>query len=112
MVVSNTRPRRRIAAMDSGPGPAKYLLPGSCGFQVHDSTKKKNPAFSFGTRHKYTGIGTGDSPGPAHYVVQPQVIRVGKDGAPGYSLYSRQQDHLNSMRTPAPGKSYFTSVRG
>ena len=104
MVFSTTKPRKSIAAMDSGPGPAKYLLPGSCGFHVHDHTKRKNPAFSFGTRHKYVGGGAGDSPGPAQYAVQAQVVRVGKDSSPAYSLFSRPRDNSLSMKTPAPGE--------
>ena len=39
-----------IAAKLKGPGPAKYKLPGTTGYQDHDVTKKKMPAFSFGKR--------------------------------------------------------------
>ena len=39
-----------IAARLRGPGPAKYKLPGTTGFEKHDATKKKMPAFSFGKR--------------------------------------------------------------
>ena len=102
VVAAPTRPRRRIAAMDSGPGPSKYLLPGSCGHMGHDLRKKKSPAFSFGTRHKYTEARANTSPGPAHYFVPPTVVRMGKDGSPAYSLYSRSKNG-SSFKTPSPG---------
>jgi hypothetical protein len=97
-----TTPRKSIAAMHCGPGPANYLLPGGCGFHSHDYTKQRNPAFSFGARYKISSVGTRDSPGPAHYVVQSQVIRVGKNGTPSYSLFSRAKEDSLSVHTPAP----------
>lgn len=39
-----------IAAKLKGPGPAKYKLPGTFGYNNHDVTRKKMPAFSFGKR--------------------------------------------------------------
>lgn len=46
------RPRPRIAAMDSGPGPAVYYLPGTTGKMNHDPSRRQNPAYSFGARTK------------------------------------------------------------
>lgn len=39
-----------IHARMTGPGPAKYKLPGTTGYMDHDGTKKKMPAFSFGKK--------------------------------------------------------------
>ena len=33
-----------------GPGPGRYALPSTCGFNKHDFTKKMLPAYSFGQR--------------------------------------------------------------
>ena len=45
-------PRPRIAAMESGPGPGAYFLPGTTGHYQHDPSKTKNPAYTFGTKTK------------------------------------------------------------
>ena len=56
------RPRPRIAAMDSGPGPAVYYLPGTTGQLKHDPSKRQNPAYSFGARTKqFSTISTSSS---------------------------------------------------
>ena len=56
------RPRPRIAAMDSGPGPAVYYLPGTTGQRKHDPSKRQNPAYSFGARTKqFSTISTSSS---------------------------------------------------
>jgi len=39
-------------AMESGPGPAAYKLPGSTGQVMHDPSLKKWPAYTFGSRTK------------------------------------------------------------
>ena len=52
VALNDNKPAIRISAMERGPGPARYLLPGSCGFRGHDFTKGKNPAFSFGLRSR------------------------------------------------------------
>ena len=102
VVAAPTLPRRSIAAMHSGPGPSKYLLPGTCGHTGHDLRKRKSPAFSFGTRHQYSEAKISTSPGPAHYRVPSNVVRMGKDGSPAYSLYSRSKNG-NTSQTPSPG---------
>ena len=88
-----------IAAKLKGPGPAKYRLPGTCGNENHDVTRKKMPAFSFGKRFhtNYESC----SPGPS-YMVPQFVTRTGRNSAPAYSLYGRQRD-LKGEKTPAPG---------
>lgn len=102
VVAAPTIPRRSIAAMDRGPGPSKYLLPGTCGHMGHDLRKSRSPAFSFGARHQYSGGKINTTPGPAHYSVPSNVVRMGKDGSPAYSLYSRSKNG-NTFKTPSPG---------
>lgn len=33
-----------------GPGPGRYALPSTCGYNKHDITKWMNPAYSFGQK--------------------------------------------------------------
>ena len=98
-------PKIRLACMEKGPGPAKYLLPGSTGYQGHDPTKHAKPAYSFGVRHKQfsTIAATALSPGPIYYI-SPEMTRRGKDGTPVYSLTSRPRP-INTSCTPAPSES-------
>lgn len=88
-----------IAAKLKGPGPAKYRLPGTFGFENHDATRKRMPAFSFGKRFNTNYESC--SPGPS-YMVPQSLTRTGKNTAPAYSLYGRQPER-KSEKTPAPG---------
>ncbi|XP_075929241.1 ciliary microtubule associated protein 1A-like isoform X3 [Petromyzon marinus] len=99
--VGSWRPHRRrgpIAALYSGPGP-KYALPGVTGHSLHDPTKFKNPAYSFGARHAHFKEDT--SPGPC-YLVPSALTRTGRAGTPHYSLYGRPREP-GLFKTPGPG---------
>ncbi|XP_062403364.1 ciliary microtubule associated protein 1B [Sardina pilchardus] len=100
------KPRGPIAAFYSSPGP-KYALPGATGLNQHDPRKLKGPAFSFGTRHRL--FSNDCSPGPG-YLVPSNITRVGRDGTPAYSLYSRRKDP-QLFQTPGPGR-YFPEKSG
>lgn len=89
----------RIQARCRGPGPAKYLLPGCVGQINHDLRKTINPAFSFGQRGR--AYSTSVSPGPK-YLVPSGYTEKGKDGSPGFSLYSRARER-NPANVPGPG---------
>lgn len=97
---SETGKPPQIGAMFRGPGPARYLLPGSTGSKLHDPTKHKAPAYSMGARSSKLNDGS-VGPGPA-YLIPPRVTRVGVDGTPRYSLTGRTRSAGN-FRTPAPG---------
>ena len=102
---SNETPQKpRLACMDRGPGPAKYNLPGTCGYQSHDPTKHSKPAYSFGVKHKQFSTLTNKtcSPGPVYFVT-PQITCRGKDGTPSYSLSGRPRS-LTVPVTPSPSK--------
>ncbi|MCI4379025.1 hypothetical protein PGIGA_G00223180 [Pangasianodon gigas] len=92
------RPRGPIAALYSGPGP-KYALPGATGLNMHDPRKWKAPAFSFGIRHRQ--FSENCSPGPG-YLIPSNITKIGCDGTPAYSLYSRPKDP-RLFQTPGPG---------
>ncbi|XP_076334810.1 ciliary microtubule associated protein 1A-like [Tachypleus tridentatus] len=88
-----------LAAQIKGPGPGKYLLPGSVGFTGHDITKRRNPAFSFGSRTKIIDKKT--TPGPC-YLIPSSVNRYGRIEAPAYTLSSRPVE-LEPFASPGPG---------
>lgn len=50
--VTPERRQPRIAAMETGPGPAKYMLSGCTGHNDHTTSKKRFPAYSFGVKTK------------------------------------------------------------
>ncbi|XP_057203264.1 outer dense fiber protein 3-B isoform X2 [Triplophysa rosa] len=100
------RPRGPIAAMYNSPGPT-YALPGATGMNNHDPRMQKNPAFSFGIRHR--DLRFNSSPGPG-YLVPSNITRVGRDGTPAYSVYGRRKD-LQPFQTPGPGLTQHTHTQ-
>uniref|UniRef100_A0A8B9UTQ5 Outer dense fiber protein 3B n=1 Tax=Anas zonorhyncha TaxID=75864 RepID=A0A8B9UTQ5_9AVES len=79
------RPRGPIAALYSSPGP-KYGLPTNVGYRLHDPSRHRAPAYSFGAR--LAQHPDDRSPGPA-YMLPPRTTAKGKDGTPAYSIYGR-----------------------
>ncbi|NXW59356.1 ODF3A protein, partial [Eurystomus gularis] len=92
------RPRGPIAALYSSPGP-KYGLPTNVGYRLHDPSRSRAPAYSFGAR--VGGREQERSPGPT-YLLPPGTTAKGKDGIPAFSIYSRPRDLL-PIHTPGPG---------
>ena len=122
------RPRGPIAALYSGPGP-KYKLPAStgtsggpgeggrqgltltltltlvmlgrpAGYILHDPSRPRAPAFTFGARLPTQQTSRG--PGPGHLVPARMTVR-GRDGAPAYSILGRPR-HAAPFLTPGPGQ--------
>ncbi|XP_061869886.1 ciliary microtubule associated protein 1A-like [Colius striatus] len=89
------RPRGPIAALYRGPGP-KYMLPTNVGFQQHDLSRSRAPAYSFGLRLEEQRRDR--SPGPV-YLPPPGT---GKASPPAFSIHSRPRD-LPLPRLPGPG---------
>ncbi|XP_008832998.1 outer dense fiber protein 3B isoform X2 [Nannospalax galili] len=100
------RPRGPIAALHRGPGP-KYKLPPNTGYILHDPSRPRAPAFTFGTRLATQQTSCG--PGPGHLVPAGMTVR-GTDGAPAYSIYGRLR-HSAPFLTPGPGR-YFPERAG
>ncbi|KAM9071999.1 ciliary microtubule associated protein 1B isoform 2-T2 [Megaptera novaeangliae] len=129
------RPRGPIAALYSGPGP-KYKLPAStgtsggpgeggrqgltltltltlvmlgrpAGYTLHDPSRPRAPAFTFGARLPTQQTSRG--PGPGHLVPARMTVR-GRDGAPAYSIFGRPR-HAAPFLTPGPGR-YFPERAG
>jgi hypothetical protein len=98
----STQPKRpQIAAKLRGPGPGRYGLPSSVGYQQHDPTKSRKPAFLFGQRFGDSLVGKSRSPGPV-YAVDSRCTRNGNSGTPHYSILGRFKD-LPEFKTPGPG---------
>uniref|UniRef100_A0AC11BB66 Uncharacterized protein n=1 Tax=Ovis aries TaxID=9940 RepID=A0AC11BB66_SHEEP len=92
------RPRGPIGALYSGPGP-KYKLPPSTGYIMHDPSRPRAPAFTFGAR--LPAQQTSCSPGPGHLVPARMTVR-GLDSGPAYSIFGRPR-HAAPFLTPGPG---------
>ncbi|KAG8229412.1 hypothetical protein J437_LFUL000933 [Ladona fulva] len=94
------KPVIKIMAMEKGPGPAACILPPTVGYQDHDFTKYRNPAYSLGIRtalpKKFSG------PGPI-YSIESGTTRSGsKKKLLGYTIAERLPD-LRPFATPGPG---------
>lgn len=70
------------------------------GIHKHDPTKYKAPIYSFGTRPNLANSDC--SPGP-RYLVPSNITRVGRDGTPAFSLFSRPKE-LGQFQIPGPGQ--------
>ncbi|KAM7115073.1 ciliary microtubule associated protein 1B isoform 5-T5 [Molossus nigricans] len=93
------RPRGPIAAFYRGPGP-KYKLPSNTGYILHDPSRPRAPAFTFGLRLPKQQ--TDCSPGPG-YLVPARMTARGSDSTPAYSIYGRPRLMAPSL-TPGPGR--------
>lgn len=100
------RPRGPIAAFYRGPGP-KYLLPSNTGYRLHDPSRPRAPAFTFGLRLPKQQ--TSCSPGPG-YLVPARLTARGFSRSPAYSLHGRPRLAALSL-TPGPGR-YFPERAG
>lgn len=100
----SSKSKAAIAAMHRGPGAGRYLLPSTCGFDKHDCTRRKGPAFSFGKRLEDLSIKSKQcSPGPI-YSIEPNWTRYGKDGTPKYTVTGRAR---NSKSNQNPGPAAY-----
>ncbi|KAM5287874.1 ciliary microtubule associated protein 1B [Ctenodactylus gundi] len=94
------RPRGPIAALYCGPGP-KYMLPPNTGYVLHDPSRPRAPAFTFGARlpERRTTCG----PGPGSHLVPGRLTARGLGGAPAYSIQGRLRP-TPLCHTPGPGQ--------
>lgn len=95
-----------IGATFRGPGPGRYQLPTTCSYLAHDFSKRRNPAYSFGTPHKHA-LTNECSPGP-QYLPNAGITRNGMEGNPKYSLGGSDKSTVRTIfKTPGPGKLIF-----
>uniref|UniRef100_A0A182J669 Outer dense fiber protein 3 n=1 Tax=Anopheles atroparvus TaxID=41427 RepID=A0A182J669_ANOAO len=83
-----------------GPGPAKYKLPSTFGFNEHDPRKERKPMYTMRALPKYNRGGT-IGPGPAGYALE-KLTRTGKPHDRMYSMGARLQMPKQDL-TPGPG---------
>lgn len=107
-VTGSQTERPKIAAMERGPGPARYKLPSCTGANEADYSKTLYPAYTMGKRLGNSIFKKDFSPGPVHFI-DPSVTFRGVDGTPHFSLYSRHKE-LERFNTPGPG-SYVPEKR-
>lgn len=102
MPKSQSRPR--IAAMETGPGPAAYALPSTIG-NGNDLTKKHSPIYSFGLRHRHKDTNVAH-PGPAAFY--PKATRSGPISSQEYSIQGRAKTSLmNEPDNQSPGPAAY-----
>uniref|UniRef100_A0A8B9UQJ6 ODF3A protein n=1 Tax=Anas zonorhyncha TaxID=75864 RepID=A0A8B9UQJ6_9AVES len=90
------RPRGPIAALYSSPGP-KYGLPTNVGYRLHDPSRHRAPAYSFGAR---LAGGTGGSPQPSP---SPSPSPPRPQGKPqGLTFGIRHSDYLAPLIVDVP----------
>lgn len=70
------------------------------GYLLHDPSRARAPAFSFGLRLPKQQASC--SPGPGYLVPARMTVR-GRDGTPAFSIYGRQRLSAPSL-TPGPGQ--------
>ena len=83
----------------TGPGPAKYRLPGTIGIVIRDPRLKRSPAFSFGKRLNV--LDGNCSPGPK-YLIPANSTQRGIKTTAGFSLHSRRAE-APPPKVPGPG---------
>lgn len=70
------------------------------GYFLHDPSRPRAPAFTFGVRLPTPQTSCG--PGPSYLVPARMTVR-GPDGTPAYSIYGRPR-HAAPCLTPGPGQ--------
>ncbi|XP_069673046.1 ciliary microtubule associated protein 1A-like [Periplaneta americana] len=87
-----------MLSLSSGPGPGNYMLPTTVGYEKHDVTRRRNPAYSMGLKapadHR--------KPGPGPYNIKKNQTRFGNDGTPSYSIAGRTGVPVRNIN-PGPG---------
>lgn len=83
-----------------GAGPGQALTRMLPGYVLHDPSRPRAPAFTFGARLPTQQTTCG--PGPGHLVPARMTVR-GPDGAPAYSIYGRPRRSAPFL-TPGPGQ--------
>ncbi|GAB0092460.1 hypothetical protein DMENIID0001_074530 [Sergentomyia squamirostris] len=83
-----------------------YVLPTTVGYVGHDVRFKRNPMFSFGTKHET--LKTGDKASMPLGLDSSNVTRFGKQQSPQYSLGMR---HGTRHFTHSPGPIYRINDR-
>jgi len=96
--------RRERLRQTKGPGPA-YLLPPTVGYVGHDSSRRRNPAYSIGLMLNATKWGNPQSPGPI-YAIPKGMTAKGPDGQPAYSVSGRNKGIDFITQTPGPAAYY------
>lgn len=76
------------------------MLGRPAGYILHDPSRPRAPAFTFGARLPTQQTSCGPGPG---YLVPARMTVRGRDGAPAYSIFGRPR-HTAPFLTPGPGQ--------
>lgn len=84
----------KSSVLTVGPGPAKYLLPPTVGYEHHAPNKHRNPQYSIRGRHGMAARNVG--PGTKYNI--ENMTQYGRSSSPAYSLHARHKP-LSRVRT-------------
>ncbi|XP_069481379.1 protein CIMAP1C [Ambystoma mexicanum] len=90
------------AIISRGPGPARYMLHPCIGYENHDFSMYREPAYTLRPKLLSSLLGPSCSPGPK-YLLDNRMTRHGRDGIPEFTVKSRQKD-LNWFESPGPAR--------
>lgn len=90
---------------NTGPGPAKYQLATTVGFNEHDATRERWPAFSMA--RQLAAVGENIGPGAAKY----DPSKIGAAHVPGYMARQYTQPD-GTGESPGPGKYKLPTLIG
>ena len=83
------RKKRLLCYASRGPGPATVNLPPLVGYNNHDSTKTRGPAYSLGLKLKSSlQVHNARIPGP-QYLIKTGLTAKGPYSSPAYTLRPR-----------------------
>ncbi|XP_074153017.1 protein CIMAP1C [Sminthopsis crassicaudata] len=97
-----------LMALMKSPGPGRYLLPTCIGYQGHDVSMHRAPAYTLHTRHSDKCIADTYSPGPCYYW-DPRLTRFGMSSCPQVPMEERIPN-LRVWPTPAPCTYFWEKV--
>jgi len=96
-----TDARRERLRGETGPGPTAYMLPPTVGYKGHDSSRKRNPAYSIGLLYDAYKWGNPQSPGPIYNLPKGMTAK-GPNGDPAYTIVSRHDEKMFDRPGPGP----------
>lgn len=83
------RKKRLLCYASRGPGPAAVNLPRLVGYNEHDYTRNRGPAYSLGLKLKSSlQVSNAKIPGP-QYLIKTGLTAKGPYSSPAYSLRPR-----------------------
>jgi len=98
------RKKQLSSFWDNGPGPAGVNLKPTVGYNDHDPSRKRMPAYSLGLQLPSTLIVKGNGPGPIYGIPQGMTAK-GQDLGRAFTM--RPQTRIIEFNTTTPGPAAY-----